>query len=144
MAAGLILRAFKLDAAAHVQDPSRLARRVSVLQWGDPTSRGSSVARTITPAPGLLLPPSGLPVSGSDQLRAAVRAVHAGECVARSDVPSDHALVASLDGLMPCEILKLMAAAIASQPRHPAFVLGGRLISARLLHRDSSTILSAS
>jgi hypothetical protein len=57
----------------------------------------------------------GLPVSGSDHLRAAVRAVHAGECVARSDVPSDHALVTSLDGLMPCEILKLMAAAIASQ-----------------------------
>src|SRR5829696_6072174 len=48
---------------------------------------------------------------------------HISECVARSDVPSDHALVASLDGLMPCEILKLMAQAIASEPRHPAFVL---------------------
>src|SRR5215207_11605548 len=53
---------------------------------------------------------------------------HISECVARSDVPSDHALVASLDGLMPCEILKLMAQAIASEPRHPAFVLRGRLI----------------
>ena len=29
---------------------------------------------------------------------------------------------------MPCEILKLIAAAIASQPRHPAFVTFGRLI----------------
>jgi hypothetical protein len=91
------------------------SRRVSVLQWGDPTPRGSSVARTITPAPGLLLPPGGLPASGSDQLRAEVRAVHASECIARSDVTSDHTLIASLDGLMPCDILKLIAAAIASQ-----------------------------
>ena len=115
MAAGFVMASLELDAAAHVQDPGRLAHRVSVLQWENPTPRGSSVARTITPAPGLLLPPGGLPVSGSDQLRAAVRAVHAGECVARSDVPSDHALVANLDSLMPCEILKLMATAIASQ-----------------------------
>jgi hypothetical protein len=34
------------------------------------------------------------------------------------------------DGLMPCEILKLMAAAIASQPRHPAFVVRWPICSA--------------
>src|SRR5829696_444151 len=89
---------------------------------------------------GFSLCPGGLPVSGSEQLRAAVRAVHAGECVTRSDVPSDHTLVARLDGLMPCQVLILTGAAIASQPGHPAFVLGGSS-SARLLHRDSSTIL---
>jgi hypothetical protein len=29
---GFVMASLKLDAAAHVQDPSRLARRVSVLQ----------------------------------------------------------------------------------------------------------------
>jgi hypothetical protein len=50
------MASLELDAPAHVQDPGRLARRVSVLQWEDPTPRDSSVARTITPAAGLLLP----------------------------------------------------------------------------------------
>jgi hypothetical protein len=91
--------------------------------------------------PGVTFRPGGLPVSGSDQLRGAVRTVHAGECVARSDVPSDHALVVSLDGLMPCEILESMAAAIATPSSCVRTSVGS---SARLLHRNSSTILSAS
>ena len=32
--AGFVMASLNLDAAAHVQDPSRSARRVSVLQWG--------------------------------------------------------------------------------------------------------------
>ena len=125
------MESLKLEAAAHVPDPSRLARRVSVLQSSNGGTLPLGTAPLAVRSPrrrGFSLCPGTLPVSGSDQLRAAVRAVHAGECVARSDVPSDHTLVASLDGLMPCEFLKLMAAAIASQPRHPAFGTFGRLI----------------
>jgi hypothetical protein len=117
----------KLDAVAHAHDPSRLApcKRPP----GDPTPRGSSVARTITPAPGLLLPPRcstgvGLRSTSSRSSGTSRRRMR---CPKRC-CSSDHALVASLDGLMPCEILRLMAAAIASQPRHRAFVVRGRLI----------------
>ena len=114
--AGFVMASLKLDAAAHVQDPSRLARRVSVLHWGTLPLGAAPLPVRSPQRRGFSFRPGGLLVSGSDQLRAAIRVVHAGECVAQSDVPSDHALVASLDGLMPCETLKLMAAAIASQP----------------------------
>ena len=34
MVVGFVMASLKLEEAAHVQDPNRLARRASVLQWG--------------------------------------------------------------------------------------------------------------
>jgi hypothetical protein len=53
-------------------------------------------------------------MSGSEPIRAALRAGHTTERIARNYVPPVHALPVALDSHVPGQALKLMAAVVAS------------------------------